>query len=418
LLPAWRKSCICPSFCVPPPDGVEAVDTTSSADRAGRPLRLGIVGSYGGCNLGDEAILDVIVTQLRGSLPVELTVFSHDPSHTLARHRVERAIALRGATRDEVRWHVERLDLLILGGGFLFDTNAAPYLNPVDVAQTLGIPTMAYAVGAGPLDSPIDRRRVRSSLNRAAVVTVRDRPSRQILEDVGVRRPVVVTADPAFLLTAEPLPPDALASEGLNHQRPLVAMSVRERGVAATEIHQVDYHTLLAHAADFVVDRYDADVVFVPMEPRGPDVAHAHAVMARMRWSERTCLLKGDYTPRQMLSWFDRFSLAVGLRLHFLIFAMVRQVPFVALPYAGKVAGFLDHLGLTTPSMQALNAGGLIAHIDRTWDCRDELRSRLAAAMPGLRDRAAQTHQLALDVLATPRTGASGRSQEPESTSC
>jgi polysaccharide pyruvyl transferase WcaK-like protein len=193
-------------------------------------------------------------------------------------------------------------------------------------------------------------------------------------------------------------------------------MSVRERGVAATEIHTVDYHTLLANAADFVVDRYDADVVFVPMEPRGPDVSQAHAVMARMRWSDRTCLLKGDYTPRQVLSWFDRFSLAVGLRLHFLIFAVIRQVPFVALPYAGKVAGFLDHLGLTTPSMQSLNAGGLIAQIDRTWDCRDELRSRLAVAMPGLRDRAVQTHQLALDLLATPRPAASGIIQEPEST--
>lgn len=43
-------------------------------------FRVGISGSYGGLNLGDEVILEVIVSQLRRSLPVEITVFSATPS--------------------------------------------------------------------------------------------------------------------------------------------------------------------------------------------------------------------------------------------------------------------------------------------------------------------------------------------------
>ena len=31
-----------------------------------------------------------------------------------------------------------------------------------------------------------------------------------------------------------------------------------------------------------MVDRYDADVVFVPLEPKMVDVQHAHAVIAQM----------------------------------------------------------------------------------------------------------------------------------------
>ena len=57
-----------------------------------RPFRVGISGSYGGLNLGDEAILEGILGQLRGSLPVEVTVFSRNPEDTLRRHRVERAV--------------------------------------------------------------------------------------------------------------------------------------------------------------------------------------------------------------------------------------------------------------------------------------------------------------------------------------
>jgi polysaccharide pyruvyl transferase CsaB len=369
-------------------------------ERSPDTARVGIVGSYGGCNLGDEAILKVIASQLGQSLPIELTVFSHDPSHTLERHGVTRSVALRNITLEEIRREVEGLDLLILGGGgILFDTNAATYLRPVSQAQKLGVPTMVYAIGAGPLQRPIDRRCVRGCLNRAAAVTVRDQPSRQVLESVGVDVPIVVTADPAFLLEPEPLPADALAYEGLAQGRPIVAMSARERGVAATEIHHVDYHALLAESADFAGERYGAQIVFIPMEPRGPDAEHARAVISRMKKAESALVLKGDYSPGEMLSWFDYFSLAIGLRLHFLLFAALRNVPFVALPYAGKVSGFLEHLGLPELRLQSLTAGLLIAEVDRTWDERDAVKARLAAALPSLRERARQTHKISMRLL-------------------
>ena len=66
--------------------------------RAG-PVRIGISGSYGGMNLGDEAILEAILLQLRAAADVEVTVFSMNPSDTLALHTVEHAINARSLTR-------------------------------------------------------------------------------------------------------------------------------------------------------------------------------------------------------------------------------------------------------------------------------------------------------------------------------
>ena len=37
-----------------------------------------------------------------------------------------------------------------------------------------------------------------------------------------------------------------------------------------------------ANAADFMVDRFDADIVFVPMERSVLDSQHSHAVIAQM----------------------------------------------------------------------------------------------------------------------------------------
>ena len=110
---------------------------------ANESFRIGISGSYGGLNLGDEAILQSIITQLRRDLPVEITVFSRDPEDTKRRHGVERAVAVRRLSRTEVQQEIERLDLFILGGGgILYDADARTYLREVSIAHERGIPVM------------------------------------------------------------------------------------------------------------------------------------------------------------------------------------------------------------------------------------------------------------------------------------
>jgi polysaccharide pyruvyl transferase CsaB len=362
-------------------------------------FRVGISGSYGGLNLGDEAILEGIVTELRQALPVEITIFSRHPEDTLARHRVERALPVREMSRDEVLPEIERLDLFILGGGgILFDAEAHLYLREVALAQERQVPVMVYAVGAGPLRDPAAQRLTRACLTRAAAVTVRERRALQVLEEIGVHREIEITADPALLVKPEPLPADVLKRESLEGRR-LVGISVREPGAAAPDIDENHYHALLANAADYMVDRLDADLVFVPMERQVLDIQHCHAVVAKMTHAQRATVLKGEYTSGQMLTIIGQFAFAVGMRLHFLIFAALQRVPFVALPYASKVTGFLDALEMPMPPLQQVNAGRLIAHIDRSWDFRRDLQDRIDRALPALQERARETNRIAVRLL-------------------
>src|SRR5512146_451836 len=153
-----------------------------------RKLRIGISGSYGGLNLGDEAILEGILGALRASVPADVTVFSRNPSDTLARHKVERAISVRTLTRRECVPEIRELDLLILGGGgVLYDRDAELYLREVMLAHALGVPVILYAISAGPLTTQGSRQSVRDVLNTSApqVITVRDRLGHRLLEDVG-----------------------------------------------------------------------------------------------------------------------------------------------------------------------------------------------------------------------------------------
>jgi len=361
--------------------------------------KVGISGSYGGLNLGDEAILHSIIAQLRDALPVEITVFSRNADDTARRHAV-RAVPVRTLSRAEVAAEIEPLDLFILGGGgILYDADAKTYLREVQLAQELGIPVMAYAIGAGPLKEPTAQALVRECLNRADLVTVRERRAHKVLEEAGVSREVRVTADPALLMQVEALPEGALAQEGLEGKENMIGMSVREPGVAAPDIDQNVYHALLANAADFMVDRYDADIVFVPMEPGSLDTQHSHAVISQMLRAQRATVIKGDYTPGQLMSLMGRFRFALGMRLHFLIFAALQGVPFVALPYASKVTGFLEDLAITAPPFKLVNAGRLIAYLDQCWDHREAMKKRIAEGLPRLKERARETHRLAIELL-------------------
>jgi polysaccharide pyruvyl transferase CsaB len=368
---------------------------------------IGICGSYGGLNVGDEAILTVALAQLVHAAPgVELTVFTRDVDHTRAHHGVDRVVDARTALRDELVTEVDRLDLLLLGGGgILYDGESENYLPLARTAQGLGVPTATYAIGAGPLERSDGRRAVAEVLNGMAAITVRDARTCRLLQDIGVDVDVAVTADPALLLDPAPPSPSLLDREGIDPDRSLIGMSVREPGGAAPGLETGVYHRMLAHAADFAADRFDANLLFVPMESQ--DVGHAHRVIAEMGFPDRATVLKGAAGPREVLGVVGRLDLAIGMRLHFAIFAAVSGVPVVALPYASKVTGVLERIGLPTPHvLERDHAGALLAAIDRTWDTREHATRVLNQRIPQLKREARRTAELIGDLLPTEERGA------------
>ncbi|SCL22867.1 polysaccharide pyruvyl transferase family protein [Micromonospora inyonensis] len=363
-------------------------------------LTIGVLGSYGGRNLGDEAILTALLADLRNQQPhARIVVFSRNPTHTLAHHPGVEAVPWEGVSRVDSAAVLDRLDLLILGGGgILYDREARRYLRVVRVAQERGLPLLTYAVGVGPLTEAVDCGMVRETLTSATEVTVRDEESRVVLEEAGLLTPITVTADPAFLLQPEDFPARLLREEGVPDGKRLVGMSVREPGRAAERLDVDAYHRLLAQVGDFLVHRIDADVVFVPMER--DDIRHSHGVMSHMTAADRGRILHGDYSPPQVLGLMRHFDLAVGMRLHFLIFAAMANIPFLPLPYAGKVFDLAQRLGV--PALKGVAReveGPLLAEVDRLWDERDRRAESVSLRVAEMCEQARSTSHVTRAVL-------------------
>ncbi|MEV4483464.1 polysaccharide pyruvyl transferase family protein [Micromonospora coxensis] len=363
-------------------------------------LTIGVLGSYGGRNLGDEAILTGLLADLRQQEPnARIIVFSRNPAHTALAHPDVEAVPWEGVSRVDSAEVLAQLDLLILGGGgILYDKEARRYLRVVRVAQERGLPLLTYAVGVGPLNDGVDTGMVRETLAGATEVTVRDQESRMVLEEAGLLNPITVTADPAFLLEPEEFPARLLREEGVPAGRRLVGLSVREPGRAAERLDVDGYHRLIAQIGDFLVQRIDAYVLFVPMER--DDIRHSHGVLSHMVAAERGRILHGDYSPRQVLGLMKHFDLAVGMRLHFLIFAAMVGTPFLPLPYAGKVFDLAQRLGV--PALRGVEReveGPLLAEVDRLWDERESRADETARRVADVCDQARGTSQVTRAVL-------------------
>jgi polysaccharide pyruvyl transferase CsaB len=364
--------------------------------------RVAISGSYGGMNLGDEAILEVILRELRAHLDVDVVIFSRDPKDTEERHKV-RAVAIREMHKDEVLEELRNLDLFILGGGgILFDESIEGFLRDVNWAKELGIPVMIYAISVGPIKTPESKQLVIEALNKVDKITVRENEAKRILHDLGINQEIEVTADPCLLLKPQSFTKEMLKKEGIDPDSSLVGFSVREPGPAAPDLNIEQYHAMLANAADFMVERFDARILFVPME-RGEnkDPQHSHAVISKMANAQRASVLKGEYSSGEVLGLMKHMSFAVGMRLHFLIFAGIQRVPFVPLPYATKVSGLLSDLEMPMPPIAALNIGKLCAFLDRSWDLRNRIKQQLEEKVPPLQERAKKTNQMLRELLSS-----------------
>jgi polysaccharide pyruvyl transferase CsaB len=354
-----------------------------------------ITGYYGFGNLGDEALLDVIVGRLRARYPqATIDVLSGDPAGTAQRLGVE------GTPRADVgavRRAIERADVVLSGGGGLLQNVTSMrsliyYASIIRQATRARKRTMIFAQSIGPLDA-IGRAIVRICCGGIDAATVRDERSRALLAPLVPKVAVERTADPVFAFEppAEPLD---LRAEGLEGAGPLAIVSVRRWQHNEATIANV------AAIVDRLADEHGVAVAFLPLGG-APDADVSTSIIRRAR---STPVLLPDYPLPQAAQIIARASLVVGMRLHALIIAARLGVPFAAIPYDPKVDSLLADLDYPLPPLfvpgDKVAMSALLSRVDDAWLRRDELAAHLHAVMPETRRRAERNFDI-LDELVT-----------------
>lgn len=348
-------------------------------------MRLLLCGYYGFGNLGDEALLEVIVSQLKTRYPyAQIEVLSAKPEETAHELRVE---ATPRWDAKAVRRSIERADVLLSGGGGLLQNatslrSLVYYAGIIRAAARANRKAMIFAQSIGPLDF-WGRTVVKECCKGLTAATVRDARSAQLLSSlvptgVAVER----TADPVFLYDAPEEEID-LSAEGLGPDSdPLVIFSVRK----ATGMK--DRLDVLARAADRFALQHGARVAFLPLG--GPPDAEVSTLIIRK--CKSAPVLLPECSLARAANIIRRAKALVGMRLHALILAARYAVPFLAIPYDPKVVALCEDLAYPLPPLFTLNPAGAKpepeetdAIVDRLWSERETASAQLSAASEHLR---------------------------------
>ena len=337
-----------------------------------------ISGYYGFGNCGDEAMLFAIISQLKRRLPdLQVVVLSQQPEKTAG------DFGVRAVARLDFRliWReLGEADLLLSGGGSLFQDVTSPrnvfyYAAVVWLARLRGKKVYLCGQGIGPLRRRLSRCVMKRVARWADLITLRDEASLRELTSLGSKGPMRVTADPVLGLGTELINRERgaaiLAATGLE-KGPVIGVSLRQwSGLAST---------LKAVAA--LLDKMTKtgwQVVLVPLQREDREALGA----LERELASPAVYLENLRDFRDLMAVIANCDFCIGMRLHFLIFAVMGGVPAVGLSYDPKVTRFMNQVGLPVfpvgdllPDDLSRVTEGLLAEGRLL---REQLRERVAA---------------------------------------
>jgi polysaccharide pyruvyl transferase CsaB len=311
----------------------------------GREARTLIVisGYYGFGNLGDEAILEQLVCELKRLVPPEsIVILSNDPVST------ERVFGVRSLGRSRfasLARVLTKAKLLVSGGGGLFQDTRSPgsvlfYGAHIMLARLAGAQALVYAQGVGPLRSAIATMITRAAFRLTSAISVRDERSLDLVKSWHL--PVELTADPVWCLAPTDLPAQissTLPGGPETSRQPLIGLSLRPSS-GFTDVHMDELlHSLLEALPA------EADLLLLPLQKEQDEpVLHRFATAWRQAGRRAFTFNPDELTlPSQWLTLLSRLDLLVSMRLHALIMALRSGVATVGIAYDPKVVRLLTN---------------------------------------------------------------------------
>lgn len=370
--------------------------------------RIVISGWYGHNNTGDEAILQVFLSELVGRDGAAVTVLSdnaarvnaHYGSHAVAavpHPRLTGAEGLRNLITGQSASHLARLracDLFVLGGGSILHDrmtrrNLVKGVDEIWLSRLCGRPVALFAVGVGPLSTRIGRWLVSRSARRANLITVRDEDSKTLLVRLGVpEHRVIVVADPTLLLEATPVPVDQMpwvAGCTDRERHPCIGLFLMDNlPMRAAEKDQ--FSRSVAAALDRLHDSLAARFVAVPMmrDPGDDDRRMAASIQSRMTHARFFHALDDVLAPGAVKWLAGRFDLTIAVRLHGLLFSFASATPATAIEYHPKVRQAARSFGVEE-YVVAIEDGltdSLVSTVLKCHTARQSYRDQLRAVLP------------------------------------
>lgn len=257
------------------------------------------------------------------------------------------------------------------------------------------------------------------TLNRVSLITLREEISKKALQELKINKtPIYITADSAFLLKTAPTQRvnEILTREKIDKESgPVVGFSVSgfaTRFVSSyksPEEKQEEYVRVLARVVDYLIDKLNATVIFVPhnIAPGADDRIVANAICQRVEHKQKVISITNDYTPEELKGIIGVCDLFIGTRMHATIASTSMYVPTIAIAYGHKAHGIIGEMLSQEKyvlDIEELDYDTLIPKINDAWNNKEEIKKELESRIEIVKKCALLNAQLVKELLEDSKT--------------
>ncbi len=274
--------------------------------------------------------------------------------------------------------NIERMrdvDLMIFTGSNQFlDNFGGPWAFPFTlrrwarIARKSNTPLAFASLGAGPIYSPLSMKHFRKAVKQAAFVSVRDKPSKSLLQQAGCEGDIHVAPDLAFSL------PERVKPRSTDWSRPVVGINpmpiysskywyVADARLYANFVNALAQTAITLHERGypffFFATQTKDSMVMVDVFARLRELGHDHF--------DEAALSRPSTTVAALQETMGSTDIIVATRFHGTVIGLHSKKLVMSTSYYRKAADLLQEFGLDDYAFQLedLAAGDLIAKIDQ-----------------------------------------------------
>lgn len=396
-----------------------------------KKILLAGASTYGVRNMGDDAMLYNFTQTFHRKIDCEITFLARHPkleydklygiksikNYEFDCRKLSIGKFFYGFNPGDPYTHLKRIkraieesDLIVIGGNSFMEVAKNQYLRGVATyaallatfAKFFNKPYVLYGVAGHPINIDSTKEMARFLCENAELVTVREQFYKDILINAGVKvKNVKVFGDPAFGVDPvkdASIGQKVLNNEGIRFKNPNVIGIGFRHMYWVWDKKQFDiYSQKMAQLCDFLIDKYNADLLYIPNctynidNPFADDRNTAGFVIDRMKNKNHVHLVKKELNLIETMSLYSRIDMLVSNRRHSCIFSALNGKPMLAMStgHHWQFQPFMDDLGLGkyAVSFTELSLPELKSRVNEVWSKRPEIASIIGRSVPKLRKK-------------------------------
>jgi len=331
-----------------------------------------ISGYYGFDNFGDDAILHVLISDVRNSIDnPQITVISNNPKKTKKNYGVE---SIYRFDFKNIFSCMNSSDLFISGGGSLLQDvtsfkSLLYYLGLIFLAQILRVKACIYAQGIGPIKSKIGRFLTSVLLKNLSFVAVRDTDSQDFLTKLGVKS--VLTADPVWRLECD----------GVKYNTD-ISKEKTKVGIQLRRWHSLDNEKLknLAEAINSSFNSKEYQLILISLQDvQDLDVTKRFEEIMKEINSSFEVITASDLSICEVSNLISQLNFFIAMRFHANLISIKFNIPTFAISYDPKVESLSINTEIPFISVKNMNLAEITDNIqvlvNNKYDLTDKLRN-------------------------------------------